>query len=90
MTDDDLLVFADPEPEVPEPQGDGVWEVLLVDDEPDVHATTLLALKGLTLEGRQLSFTHAHSAAEAQGILRRKADFAVAIVDVVMEHDDAG
>lgn len=90
MTDDDVVVFAESEPEAPDSRGNGVWDVLLVDDEPDVHATTLLALKGLTLEGRQLAFTHAHSAAEAHDILRRKGDFAVAIVDVVMEHDDAG
>lgn len=92
MTDpvnDELICFSEPE------QADGGgerahWQVLLVDDEPDVHAATLLALKGLEIEGRPLAFTQAHSSAEAQAILHGRHDFAVAIVDVVMEREDSG
>lgn len=66
------------------------WRILLVDDEPDVHAATRLALKGLQIEGRDLAFTQAHSAAEAVALLAKDDDFAVAVIDVVMESDAAG
>lgn len=94
--EDDLFEFADPEPGAdaqaePRPAHlQPCWPVLLVDDESDVHAATLLALRGLVIEGRALAFTHAYSAAEALKILRRRNDFAVALVDVVMERPDAG
>lgn len=66
------------------------WRILLVDDEPDVHAATRLALKGLQIEGRDLSFTQAYSAGEAMALLAADSDFAVAVIDVVMESDAAG
>lgn len=86
---DELLIFADDEPVdtvpvLPE------WHILIVDDEPDVHAATKIALRGLVLEGRSLSFTHAYSAAEALALLQQRDDFAIALIDVVMETDDAG
>lgn len=99
MTDrgDELLSFSD-EPAAasglgdhPAPPGDApAWSVLVVDDAPDVHAATKLALRGLIIEGRPLSFTHAHSAKEALDVLGQRRDFAVALIDVVMESDDAG
>lgn len=66
------------------------WHILVVDDEPDVHAATRLALKGLEIEGRSLAFSHAHTVREAQALLDAPNDFAVALIDVVMETEDAG
>ncbi|MEO8742777.1 MAG: DUF3369 domain-containing protein [Lysobacteraceae bacterium] len=66
------------------------WRVLLVDDEPDVHAITKLALSRFQLDGRGLEFLHAHSAAEAREVLKREPEIALAIVDVVMENETAG
>ena len=66
------------------------WRVLLVDDEPDVHTATQLAMKNTVIEGRALHFTQAYSAAQAQEILQKSAPFAVAMIDVVMESDNAG
>ena len=66
------------------------WRVLLVDDEPDVHTITKLALTRFELDGRGLEFLHAHSAAEARVVLQRTPDIALAIVDVVMENETAG
>lgn len=86
---DDILVFIDEHPAVPT-HAPLTWHVLLVDDEPDVHIATKLALKNLDVEGRPLEFTHAYSAAEAITILNQKNNFSVAIIDVVMESDDAG
>ena len=66
------------------------WIVLIVDDEPDVHDTTLLALRGVDIEGRSLSFLHAYSASEAKSIISAYPDIAVLLLDVVMESDSAG
>ena len=66
------------------------WRVLIVDDVADVHQATLLALKGVVIEGRTLEFLHAYSAAEARLLLAANTDIAVVLLDVVMETDDAG
>ena len=66
------------------------WKVLIVDDEPDVHAITRLVLRDTAFEGRKVEFLNAYSAEEAEEILQRERDVAAAIVDVVMETDDAG
>ncbi len=66
------------------------WRVLLVDDEPDVHTITKLALSRFELDGRGLEFLHAYSGAEARAFLQSEPDIALAIVDVVMENETAG
>lgn len=87
--DKDVLVFLDEE-DVGKQEHRAVWRVLLVDDEPDVHAATKIALRNLTFEGRELEFVDAYSSAEARQLLERGPPFAIAIVDVVMEHGNAG
>lgn len=89
VLDEDLLSFID-EPAMPEAVNAPVWRVLIVDDEPDVHEATLLALKDMQIEGRGLAFVHAYSAAEARTRLGQYADLAVVLLDVVMESEDAG
>lgn len=81
----------------PEPLGDSAtdvladrWKILIVDDEPDVHSATLLALRDIRMEGRPLCCLHAHSAGEARSVLAAHADIAVLLLDVVMESDSAG
>ena len=66
------------------------WKVLIVDDEPEVHAVTRLVLGGFRFEGIRLDFLSAHSAAEARSLLRRHPDIAVLLLDVVMESEQAG
>jgi diguanylate cyclase (GGDEF)-like protein len=66
------------------------WRVLLVDDDEDVRLTTMHVLKGAIILGRPLHFLEAGSAAEARALLREERDIAVALIDVVMESDDAG
>lgn len=94
MADDDkdMLVFLADEPDSVAEQGSvsAVWRVLLVDDEPDVHTATKVALRNLDIEGRRLEFRHAYSNAEARKVLHQEAPFAVAVIDVVMESDTAG
>lgn len=95
MADDDkdMLVFLADEPDPAAEQeatAAAVWRVLLVDDEPDVHTATKVALRNLDIEGRRLEFQHAYSDAEARKVLQQEAPFAVAVIDVVMESDTAG
>jgi len=66
------------------------WNVLVVDDEPEVHAVTRLALRNFRFADRQLHFLSAHSASEAEAMLRDNGDIAVMLLDVVMETDKAG
>lgn len=68
------------------------WNILLVDDEPDVHDITRLALKRKQWRHRGFNITSAMSGVEARKILENQdpAHFHVSLIDVVMETDDAG
>lgn len=92
---DDELIFADEisapaevQPATEAPQE--VWKVLVVDDEPQVHTVTKLVLRDLTFKGRKIQFCDAYSAAEAKKVLAENPDVCLALVDVVMEEEDAG
>jgi len=66
------------------------WQVLLVDDEEDVHTITSLVLKQKRWRNRRFKLTSAYSREEAIQILQKKSDFHVAVLDVVMEKDNSG
>lgn len=66
------------------------WQILIVDDDLDVHLTTEFALGSEVIQDRGLKFIHAYSASEAESILSMPNDVAVILLDVVMESDDAG
>lgn len=66
------------------------WKLLIVDDEPDVHALTKLLLRNFNYRDRSIEFLSAHSAEEARPILREHQDIALVLLDVVMETDHAG
>lgn len=70
------------------------WEVLVVDDEPDMLTVTRLAMKNTRIYGAPLKLHLCGSKAEALELINTKADLlpalAVAIIDVVMETDTAG
>jgi response regulator RpfG family c-di-GMP phosphodiesterase len=68
----------------------GKWKVLIVDDEPEVHAVTKLALGDFIFQEKRLEFVSAYSGEEAKKIFRTQHDIAVVLLDVVMETDDAG
>ena len=63
--------------------------MLIVDDEPEVHAVTKLALSDFHFNGRGLEFVSAYSGEEAT-VFNKHQDIAVVLLDVVMEHDDSG
>lgn len=66
------------------------WKVLIVDDEPDIHAITRLNLRNFFFADKKLTFLEALSATEAKQVLKENQDIAVAFIDVVMEEEDAG
>lgn len=66
------------------------WRILIVDDEEDVHHSTLFALKGLKVLDHDLTFIHAYSAAQARGIILADPDIALILLDVVMETASSG
>jgi signal transduction histidine kinase len=66
------------------------WQILIVDDEEEVHQVTAVALIDVKFKGRPIAFLHAYSAAEAREMLQSAPDIAIVLLDVVMEEDDAG
>jgi response regulator RpfG family c-di-GMP phosphodiesterase len=67
-----------------------LWRVLIVDDDPDVHAVTRLALRNVSFKGRELELFSAFTGEQGFTILRDTSDIALVLLDVVMETDDAG
>jgi PAS domain S-box-containing protein len=63
---------------------------MIVDDDPEVHAITKLALRNFRFNDRGIQFLDAHSAAEARDILDTEPAVALVLLDVVMETEDAG
>lgn len=67
------------------------WLIVLIDDEPDVHAATTHALREVQVLGRPLKFINAYSKQEGAAQLATHGEaIAVALIDVVMESDHAG
>ena len=88
MSDD--LIFSDELPMLNQEHGQLPWQVLVVDDEPAVHEVTKLVMSGFEMDGKRLQFTHCYSAAEARTLLALPNDFALILLDVVMESEHAG
>lgn len=66
------------------------WRILIIDDDPEVHQATMIAVSSEIIAGRPLVFLHAYSSREARSILATTPDIAVILLDVVMEQEDAG
>jgi PAS domain S-box-containing protein len=66
------------------------WKVLIVDDEDEVHKLTRMVLEDYTFKGKSISFHSAYSGKESIDILKSIPDFAIIMLDVVMETDSAG
>lgn len=66
------------------------WRILVIDDDPEVHAVTRLILAKTVFKQRKVELLSAYSATEAQQILQTEPNIAVILLDVVMETEDAG
>jgi signal transduction histidine kinase len=68
----------------------GTWCVLLVDDDEEVHAATRLALRGVHFLQKDLELVSVYSGEQGRQVFMARNDIALAIVDVVMETEQAG
>lgn len=66
------------------------WNILIVDDDVDVHVVTKFALRDVRYNRRPLNFYHAYSGGEGATIMRNTPNMACVLLDVVMENDHAG
>ncbi len=88
--DEDVKPRFAPPPASTESPAARPWKLLVVDDEPEVHSVTRLALGDFRFDGRPLEFISAYSGAEARDVIANDPEIAVVLLDVVMETDDAG
>ncbi len=95
MSSGNELLFSD-EPDVnqhielPNREEGKEYLVLVVDDDEYVHQLTKMVLRGFSFEGCPIRLASAMSAKEAITFLSQNENVAVALVDVVMETDNAG
>ena len=66
------------------------WKILVVDDDPEVHGVSRLALRSVRFDDRPVEILEAHSAQAARQILQERTDIALMLLDVVMETEEAG
>ena len=64
--------------------------ILIVDDEEDVHASTKMTMKRFIFEEKEMRFFSAYSAAQAKELLATGDKFSLILLDVVMETENAG
>jgi signal transduction histidine kinase len=90
MADDDIVQLIDDSGERPPAESGRRWKIAVIDDEPAVHDGTRFALSDYKLNGQGLQILSAYSAAEGRELMRKHADVAVVLLDVIMETDTAG
>ena len=66
------------------------WKILVVDDEPEVHDVTRLALRKFEFQEKRLTLLSAYSGQDARHLIQTHPDTAVILLDVVMEQDNTG
>lgn len=90
MQEEDFLEFVEEDESVDSHADAGFWNVLIVDDEEEVHTVTKMTLADFEFEDLRIDFTSAYSMMEAKKILDKDVPFSLILLDVVMEEDDAG
>lgn len=88
--DDFLFIDDSDEDEILDGDGREAWQVLIVDDDPEIHSVTQLALSDLVVLGRRLEYLHAYSGQDACKLIEQNNNIVLVLLDVVMETDDAG
>lgn len=90
LHDDFLFIDDSDEDEIIDCTDGETWQVLIVDDDPEIHSVTQLALSDLIVLGRRLEYLHAYSGQSACKLIEENNDIVLVLLDVVMETDDAG
>ena len=68
----------------------GSWNILIVDDEANIHEVTQLVFKDFSYAHKNLNFTSVFSAKEAIALLKKDQSFHVVLLDIIMENSLAG
>jgi len=68
----------------------GAWNILIVDDEPEIHVLTRTVLKDVRYDGKPLRFISAYSGDHTREVLQKEKDIALVLMDVMMEEDQTG
>ncbi len=63
---------------------------MVVDDDTAIHNITEMTLRNFSYLGKKIEFLHAFSGQEAKKLIANHPDIAVILLDVVMEHQQAG
>jgi len=69
---------------------DGYWNILVVDDEEEVHSITNIVLKNFVFNNKKIKVYDTYNIEDTKEILQSGIDFALIFLDIVMESDDAG
>ncbi|MCP1338471.1 DUF3369 domain-containing protein [Idiomarina sp. M1R2S28] len=88
MNDD--FLFSDDEPDIAEEEVSEPYNILIVDDDEEIHTITKMALGEFKLDGRPLKFHSVYSGKDAIAFLQDNNNIAMMLLDVVMETDHAG
>ncbi|MDQ7989534.1 MAG: EAL domain-containing protein [Candidatus Dactylopiibacterium sp.] len=87
---DDPMIFAPEETTTLPSSSSHTWKVLCVDDDLSFQESIAFALRDFHYQGLPLKLIRAYSGQEAALRFANEPDIAVALLDVVMETDDAG
>ena len=84
------IQFAENKTQTPQDESE-FWDILIADDEAGVHEMTRLVLKNFSYNQKKLRFTSVYTGKDAIAEIKRHPDtFALILLDVIMESDDAG
>jgi len=86
----DELTFLPDDEELVTAESTAYWNILIVDDEMDVHTMTRFSLRDKVINGRKLNLVDAYSGTEAIEFLKGTTDIDLILLDMVMESHDAG
>ena len=92
IADDDDFLFDDETVDTTgedKSSDENTWRVLIVDDDDQIHRVTKFALQDFSFEGLSVKLDSAFSGEDAKKILADQ-EYAVILLDVVMESDQAG
>ena len=67
-----------------------IWKIMIVDDEKDIHKIIRMIFDHHLIDENKIEIFSAYNSFEAIDILKENDDIAVALVDIVMETEDAG
>ncbi len=87
---EEVVSFSEEKGPLKEQASAGRWKIIIADDEKEVHNITRMVLRDFTFDGLGVDFLSSYTGEDTRALIRDNPDTAVILLDVVMEHDDAG